>query len=75
MLRLLTVDGMFNNVARALADQSMQDYQFRYEVKFHPEMGYPTFFSARSVPNPTTGGGVLADADYTITINSLEVVK
>jgi hypothetical protein len=73
--RLLTVDGMFNNVARALADQSSQDYQFRYEVRFDPEKGYPTFFSARSVPNPETNSGVLADADYTITVHSLEVVK
>ena len=74
-LRLLTVDGLFNNVARALQDQSQQDYQFRYETRFDPEKGYPTFFSARSVPNPNTGGGQIADADYTVTVKSLTIVK
>lgn len=74
MLYLLTVDGMFNNAARALQDQNNQDYPFQYRVTFDPEKGYPTFFSARSVPN-STGGGVLADADYSITVHNVTVVK
>ncbi len=76
-LYLLTVDGIFNNIDRVLTDtaQSEQTYAFQYKVQFDPDKGYPTHFSARSVPNPTTGSGVIADADYTIDVKSLSIIK
>ena len=76
-LFLLTVEGIFNNISRVLADvnQANQTYAFRYEVQFDASDGHPTFFSARSVPNPQTGGNVIADADYTIQIKSLNIIK
>lgn len=74
-LFLLTVDGLFNEVSRALqSQQSDETYLFRYEIQFDPDKGYPTHFSARNVPNPTTGNQV-ADADFSIIVKSLTVVK
>lgn len=76
-LYIFTVEGLFNTVARGLSYQQIKDdtnYVYRYEVKFDPDKGYPTFISIRNVPNPINGNTV-ADTDSTMTVNSLQVVK
>lgn len=76
-LSLFTVDGMFNTVARGLSYQQIKDdtnYVYRFDVKFDPDKGYPTYINIRNVPNPINGNTV-ADTDSTLTVNKLDVVK
>jgi len=76
-LNLLTVESLFNTVARGLSYQQIENdtnYVYRYTVKFDPDKGYPTYVDVRNVPNPINGN-VVADTDSTTTVTSLEVVK
>lgn len=76
-LFILTVEGLFNTAARGLAQaQNPNDanYVYYYNITFDPDKGYPTSVDVRNVPNPINGS-VVADTDYTVKVNSLEVVK
>jgi hypothetical protein len=76
-----TVEGMFadieamlddNEVVHSPAVTSMGGFYMAYTVRFHPELGYPTYLEGHPVTEP---GSHVFDADWKKTVKELTIVR